>query len=56
MLSIKTGVISKEKLVTNSHEIAGEFHWLPALIENLLSRLVFLLGTLRNYVGYRNGR
>jgi len=56
MLFVKTGVISKEKEVASSREMAGEFRLPSALMKTLPSRLVFLLGTLRIFVGYRNGK
>ena len=34
LLVPKNWRIFKEKKAANSHEIACEFHWLPALIEN----------------------
>ena len=46
MLFVETGVISKEKEVASSHEMAGEFHWPPALIENPAQQACIFIGDL----------
>ena len=55
MLFVKTGVVSKEKEAVRC-EMAGGFCLPPAVVKTLLSSLIFLLGTLRIFVGDRNGK
>ena len=56
MLFVKPGVVSKEKEAVSSREMAGGFCLPPAVVKTLLSSLIFLLGTLRIFVGDRNGK
>ena len=56
MLFVKPGVVSKETEAVSSREMAGGFCLPPAVVKTLLSSLIFLLGTLRIFVGDRNGK